>query len=107
MGGEDYEHYKEARRERALDGEDNREKATREFAEACKMATPLGLCLIQKSPQHYQIMPTNRRWLLNLYPGNQRVYTDPNKPERGPYLGLRIPWGLVDVIEFFAREARR
>lgn len=107
MGGEDYEQYEEARRERALGGEDNREKAKREFIVAREMAERLDLCLIMKSPQHYQIMPITRRWLLNLYPGNQRVYTDPNKPERGPYLGLRSPWGLVDVIQFFVREARQ
>lgn len=47
---------------------------------------------------HYLLEPAGGAWLVNLYPGNGRVYGDRNRPERGPYLALPERWTLRDAV---------
>ncbi len=52
---------------------------------------------------HYQLR--GRDWLINLYPGNQRIYRDSNK-SKAPYLKLAFDrdWTLTDIVRA-AKEA--
>lgn len=85
-------------------GRVNRELAERDFARAVALARRSGLLLVRKSDTHYQLEPApkGQGWLLNLYPGNQRIYSDKNRP-KAPYLGwaekgLNRDWALEDLV---------
>ena len=56
------------------------------------------MVLRQNNHQHYQLFPVDKTWLINIYPGNQRLYHDVKK--RGPFLELRGQvWALIDVVK--------
>lgn len=73
-----------------------RERAWTAFDAAKKRAADAGLRLTRHSEQHYQI--SDGAWIINLYPGNQRIYADP-KRRRAPFLELKRPWSLMDAVE--------
>ena len=66
------------------------------FAVAADMAHSNGLKLVQKNETHYQLR--GNRWLLNLYPGNQRIYADRQQANTPPWLNVPDPWTLTDVV---------
>lgn len=99
MSTEDYSIFDEMKAERQLEKSDRRVSARQQFISAKDLAAAHHLILHRCSDVHYQLMPTHRRWLINVYPGNQRLYSDKSKP--GPYLKskLPIPWDLLDVVK--------
>lgn len=72
--------------------------ASREFAKASELAESKGLRLLRKSDVHYQLMPQNDSWLLNVYPSNRRLYRDPNRGH-APHFRLPARWTLFDVVK--------
>lgn len=76
--------------------ETRREQAGAVFPKARDIAKKKGFTLIQRSASHYQLR--GGRWLINLYPGNQRIYIDRQK-QNVPFLQVPTPWTILDVIE--------
>lgn len=79
--------------------------AQKQFPKAARIAAENGLWLIQCGMIHYQLGPKDRRWLLNIYPSNRRLYHDPNK--RGPFISVKSDWGLTDVVMAAVRQMKR
>ncbi len=99
MSEEDYSIFEERKAERQLEKSCRRASASQQFASARNLAAAHHLILHCCSDVHYQLTPTHRRWLINVYPGNQRLYSDRSKP--GPYLKSHLPdqWDLLDVVK--------
>lgn len=98
MSSEDYEIYKVLRAERAKEGEKRRQSALQNYREAANLANQVGWHLKCHSEVHYSLRkPQENSWILNIYPGNRRLYYDQNKP-RGPFLKLEEEWTLLDVV---------
>ena len=85
----------EARHER-------REVASRDFDDVRMPARVAGMRLVKRDESHYSLFwGPGQKWLLNIYPGNQRLYHDKNR--RGPFVdmsgkGVDDPWTLGDVL---------
>lgn len=75
---------------------ERRESATGDFREASTLAAQNGLTLTRKSETHYQLT-SKSGWLMNVYPGNCRLYHDRNRPA-APYLRVPSPWTLADIV---------
>lgn len=97
--GELYAHMK---KERQQQGETRREDAASNYAEAARAAKDRGMRLIRHTDAHYQLRHWRKNWLLDLYPGNQRIYR-PNREPRAPFLEFEEEWTLLDVV--FAMDA--
>jgi hypothetical protein len=94
------ETFRALRQVRSRDAIDRRQQADRDFGEAQRLAQQSGLFLRKCSPTQYQLSVWNvpaTGWLINIYPGNRRIYADPKRP-RAPYLRLPDGWGLIDVV---------
>ena len=77
-------------------GSARREIAADDFLDADNLARKHRMRLLCRSESHYQL--TDGDWLLNLYPGNCRIFTDKN--HGGPYLDFAgARWTLVQVVE--------
>ena len=74
-----------------------RQRAARDFQGAKIIAGAEGMDLRRCSEFHYQLSHPRGGWLLNLYPGNQRVCGDRKRP-RPPYLNLPRPWTLLGAV---------
>lgn len=81
-------------------GEDKQarvEFAADQFEEVRAKASEHGLKLKRCTNTHYQL--TDGNWLLNLYPGNCRIYHDRNRGSIGPFLNfVGIKWTLAEVV---------
>lgn len=75
--------------------------------EAARLAADAGLTLIRQTEVHYQLYPKGCRWLLNIYPSNRRLYRDPNKPEKVPFLRIPDRWTLLDVVRAACEKRAR
>lgn len=84
------------RRGRSVRGGKRRAEATTEFDEACQLARANGLRLRCCSDAHYQLKHVCKDWLLNIYPGNRRLYHDPQR--MGPFLRVPDDWTLIDIV---------
>lgn len=73
-----------------------RADATREFSEACQLAEANGLRLVRHTDAHYQLVHVEKDWLLNIYPGNGRLYSDSHR--KPPYFGLEPGFSLIEVV---------
>lgn len=92
------EAWKELKKHRKQAKLRRRRRADEEYFDASQLADDYGMDLVQCSDTHYQLIGLTD-WILNIYPGTQRLYNDPNhgKP---PYLLTLMPdtWGLEDVV---------
>ena len=85
------------------DRQNNRVTAADDFEMAKLAAARNGLTLKRQTDAHYQVSKNGAGWLLNIYPGNQRIYRDPNKPA-APHLDLQGVheecrcWKLIDIV---------
>lgn len=96
MASEDYEVYKVLQQERMRDGASRRAANKELFGAARQLAAQAGLTLVQHTEVHYGLKgPTG--WLLNIYPGNRRLYHDRQKP-KPPFLKMKPDWTLLDVV---------
>lgn len=93
---EESEWWKGIKKQRQNEAADRRSVAASEFASASAMATRSGLELMQLTPTHFQLR--GRGWIINLYPGNQRIYKDRSTREKAPHLELQETWRLSDVV---------
>jgi hypothetical protein len=83
---------------RVDDGRRRRTGADDEFVDIRSMASSAGLTLKRCSDAHYQLRK-GRLWLLNLYPGNQRIVRDKSWPCVAPQLDLGDDdWDLKAVV---------
>jgi len=98
MASEDYKIYKILRAERAKEGERRRQSALSDYRNAAALANQVGWYLTCHSEVHYSLRkPQGNSWILNIYPGNKRLYYDLNKP-KGPYLKLKDDWSLTEIV---------
>ena len=102
MSSEIYDAFRASREQDKIDGTERRHLAAGDAATAGAMALEAGMRLIKKDVYLYQLHgPENadgKRWLLNLYPGNRRVYA-PKREPKAPFLGLAgVEWTLGDVV---------
>jgi hypothetical protein len=94
---EDYDVYRVLRAKRQRDGEKRRESANDIFREAQQLAAQAGLTLMQHTDAHYSLSNAPNGWLVNVYPGNRRLYHDRKRP-KAPFLRLERNWSLVEVV---------
>ena len=76
-----------------------RDAASESFPFVRGLAEDHGLKLVCHGDAHYQLEPDTeeRGWLVNIYPGNQRLYHDRNRP-KAPFLDAGRPWTLESVV---------
>ena len=77
-----------------------------DYETARQCAINRGFDLIKVSDVQYRLEPLDGSWLLNIYPGNRRLYGDPNRPKRAPYLKIKH-WLYLEEIIVAADEAVR
>ena len=84
----DYDYYKILRKQDQLEEEKSKENSADLYVEASELAKKAGWILRKHSDIHYSIWQSAEGWLLNFYPGNSRIFYDPNR-KKGPYLKLK------------------
>lgn len=105
MSAEDYEGFRMLKEHRQACGVENRAIARDDFEAAQRRAFALVLVLNRHSEAHYSLQhPTG--WVLHIYPGNQRLYSDPKRTPRPPFVKLPQPWTLDDVLDAIAEAIR-
>ena len=97
MGSEDYEIFKVLKQERMHDGIERRSLNKTLYQTARQLAASAGLVLIQHTEVHYGLSNPTAGWLLNIYPGNRRLYADRGRP-KPPFLRVKPDWNLMDVV---------
>jgi len=85
--------------------EARRQEAADQFLDACGIAAKAGLVLVCHTDAHYQLRDAGHTWIINIYPGNRRLYHDTQK--RGPYLHVRDEWTLLEVVHAASRATKR
>lgn len=97
----DYRVYKALEEEVRRDRRENREQAEAGFPAARKLAAANGLSLRRYDDTLYQLR-SDRGWLLNVYPGNQRLYSPKDRTPEAPILWAiherQAAWTLLDVV---------
>ncbi len=84
-------------RRRGVHRRARRADATTEFDRAAKLAEENGFRMRKCSDAHYQLVHVEKDWLLNIYPGNGRLYNDPHR--KPPYFGLEPGFSLIQVVQ--------
>lgn len=93
-------------RARSMNKLEREQAAEAEFEEARVLAASVGLRLVRRHSNQYQLSHPRRRWLLNIYPTNCRLYYDKNRP-KGPYLDFAgVRWTLLDVVRAAVEQER-
>lgn len=99
MSNETTEFWKAQRRVTRKERATRRGFAAIDFEEARLAANKCGMVLTKCSESHYQLRGGVRGdWLINLHPGNGRVWHDRNRP-KPPRLELSSDWGLMDAVK--------
>ena len=93
---EDNDTFRAIKQERQMRGMNRRALARDDFSEAEHIADEADLCLRECSNTHYQLIGDG--WIINLYPGNQRIYADKGGA-RAPYLEVAHPWTLITAVQ--------
>ena len=96
MASEDYEFYKVLQQEKVRDGASRRATNKELFGAARQLAAQSGMVLEQHTEVHYGLK-SPAGWLLNIYPGNRRLYHDRQRP-KPPFLKIKPDWTLIDVV---------
>ena len=87
------------KRERFKAGQERRATAEHDYADALRLCRGTPLMLVKKDCSLYHLRHASAGWLINLYPGNQRIYADRNRP-RAPFLELTgTAWTLLDIVK--------
>ena len=87
--------------------DENYQRALSTYEQAQELAHLNGFELQKHSPWHFILAykpKGHTTWLYNLYPANQRIYTDPH--HRGPFLEIAKPWTFLDVVCAAMRKAK-
>lgn len=104
IGEDDSSDFAALRRRRGVHSRMRRADATRDFEQARQVAEENGLLLVRHSESHYQLSHVRKGWLTNIYPGNRRLYGDPNRT--GPFLHVHHDWTLLDVVRAAVKVER-
>ncbi len=80
-----------------------RDEATNEIDNIQRRLADFSIVLRQCTTAHYQLIYGD--WIYNLYPGNQRIYSDPK--HRGPFLNVPKPWTLSEVADAVIAHAQK
>jgi len=94
------EYWKAVKQIKQDENRSRRDDANIKFEQVAHHCKTEGFELIKCSDTHYQLLwPRPKTWILNIYPGNGRLYWDPNHG-KGPYLRLRRDkrWNLGHVV---------
>lgn len=80
-------------------GRERRELTMAEFGPARKLAIKSGLILRRHSEHRYTLMKRHS-WLLNLFPGPQRIQSDKNRPKQLwiEYEKVEGRWSLLSIV---------
>jgi hypothetical protein len=79
--------------------------ASDDFEEAQRLAIQHGLKLLRFTDMHYQLRDDKLDYVINLYPGNQRIYVD-RQHKRPPFLDLSHPWRLQEVVTTLVQKGK-
>lgn len=93
----DYEIYKALHQIEQQEAEQRRNVSNECFIEARRLAMRAGLTLVRHTETHYAL-ESPMGWLINIYPGNRRLYADRNR-KKSPFLKLIDDWTLIDVVK--------
>lgn len=96
MSREDYELFKALQQKKQQESVDRRILGNVDFEEASKLASQAGMTFVKHSEIHYQLRGKTG-WVLNVYPGNRRIFHDRNHL-RPPYLKIQSDWTLIDIV---------
>ena len=107
--GDDFRTMREARQprkdaQRYMAGEDFN-GVVRYAADANLVLRACDMVDQQERVAHYQLVSHDPDWLLNIYPGNCRLYWDPK--HRGPFLKVNSPWCLRTIVAAAIRANRQ
>ena len=94
----DYKIYKDMRKLEEENKAESRQNSVNLYVEAAKLAKQVGWILRKHTDAHYSLWESAEGFLLNIYPGNERLYYD-YKKKKGPFLKLEINWNILDVIK--------
>lgn len=98
MGREDYEVYKQLRHERMAEAASRRQKASdKDYQPARQLAAQARMVLDRHSDVHYSLESPDG-WRLHIYPGNGRLWNDPDRKVKPPFLKMRPDWSLLDLV---------
>lgn len=94
-----YDVYKAMKSENAEAGRHRVRIAEADFKAVSGLASNNGLVLMRHEPGHYSLRSL-KGWILNIYPGNQRLYRDSKRAIKAPFLRLSETddWSLRDVV---------
>lgn len=84
---------------------DNRESAADDYHAALNKARFYGVTLKRFSDVHHQLISVKPDWIMNVYPGNQRLLGDKN--HKPPLIQLFRPWTLIRAVEAFGKKAQK
>jgi hypothetical protein len=74
-----------------------REIADHDFPSAQRRCRSIGLTLMKHNETHYTLRRDPGGFLLSIYPGNKRLFHDPNRAKL-PFIQVPEDWCLEDVI---------
>jgi hypothetical protein len=94
---EEYGVFKALQQERAKEGAARRNASKEHYALARQFAAQADMTLTQHTEIHYSLQ-SPAGWILNIYPGNRRLYHDRNCP-KPPFLKIKPDWTLIDVVQ--------
>lgn len=93
---DDADLWRAVRDTKATESETRRRQAREDFPAAYRLAAAHGLTLLIHTHAHYQLIHPDG-WVLNIYPGNQRLNHDANR--KGPFVRVKGEWTLISVVE--------
>ena len=94
-----YKAFKALKQDNAQEARYRVKQAEIDFPHAKELANYGGLVLQKHTETHYSLRRAHS-WVINLYPGNQRLYADKNR-HKAPFLKVSQvePWRLEDVVK--------
>ena len=81
-----------------------RKAAWEQFKAASILAARHGLRLSRHSPYLYKLSGTRNSWVLEVYPGNLRLFRSHGV---APFLDVPDEWVLLDVVNATIRAERK
>ena len=90
--------YKSLKSRRKESAADHKDASTECYREAMRLADDHGMILRRLTQTHYHLRSVRDGWLLNIYPGDQRLGRDVHLPQC-PTLNVPQNWTVLDVVK--------
>lgn len=74
----------------------NRAEFYGELPHAQSLAKKAGLELVKCTKFHFQLRSESPRWIVNIYPGQKKIWIDPNNAPKS-FTAPR-DWSLLDLV---------